>query len=383
MARILVLSFSPIAADARVLKQVALLAATHDVTTCGYGPAPEGVARHLELPSDAPVAWHRAKLALVTRRYRAVYDGSAAIRAARRLLASEDPFDVVLANDVESVPLALELSPRCGVHADLHEYAPRQNEDDRRWRLVVAPYIRWLVRRFVARAASVTTVGQGLADEYRREFGIEADVVVNATPLARLAPSPLTDDRPIRLVHTGAGLRNRHLEVMIDAVATATRPVTLDIYLTPNNPDYLGELRACADGVAGVRLLDPLPYAELVPTINAYDVGVFVLPPVNFNYRWALPNKLFDFVQARLGVIVGPSPEMARVVTEHGLGVVTDDFTSVGLARVLDTLTPEDVRGWKVAAHEAAESLSAQSQVLVWGRAVERLLARAGGERDL
>ena len=36
---LLILSFSPIASDARVLKQVRMLAQDHDVTTCGYGPA--------------------------------------------------------------------------------------------------------------------------------------------------------------------------------------------------------------------------------------------------------------------------------------------------------------------------------------------------------
>ena len=46
-------------------------------------------------------------------------------------------------------------------------------------------------------------------------------------------------------------------------------------------------------------------------TLNAHDVGVYVLPPVSFNHLWALPNKVFDFVQGRLALVVGPSPEMA------------------------------------------------------------------------
>src|SRR5690606_23390547 len=51
--RVLVLSFSPIASDARVLKQVELLRGRSAVTTCGYGPAPEGVTEHLEIPANA------------------------------------------------------------------------------------------------------------------------------------------------------------------------------------------------------------------------------------------------------------------------------------------------------------------------------------------
>ena len=40
--KLLILSFSPIASDARVLKQVDLFAEDYEVTTCGYGPAPAG-----------------------------------------------------------------------------------------------------------------------------------------------------------------------------------------------------------------------------------------------------------------------------------------------------------------------------------------------------
>ena len=123
-----------------------------------------------------------------------------------------------------------------------------------------------------------------------------------------------------------------------------------------------------------MRVLDPLPYADLVQTLNAYDLGVFVLPPVNFNYANALPNKLFDFVQARLGVVVGPSPEMARLVTEHGLGAVAADFTASALTAVLDGLTPEQVAAWKRASHAAARELSSDAQVEVWRAAIKALV---------
>ena len=51
--RLLVLSFSPLRSDARVLRQIALFAPRYAVTTLGYGPAPEGVVEHLRLPDDA------------------------------------------------------------------------------------------------------------------------------------------------------------------------------------------------------------------------------------------------------------------------------------------------------------------------------------------
>src|SRR5690606_15907970 len=118
-------------------------------------------------------------------------------------------------------------------------------------------------------------------------------------------------------------------------------------------------------------------YAELVSTLNGYDLGVHVLPPVNFNNANALPNKVFDYVQARLGLVVGPTPEMAALAREHGVGLVAEDFTAEALAAVLDSLTPERVRELKAASHAAARELSAETAVQGWARAIDALLEAA------
>jgi hypothetical protein len=160
---------------------------------------------------------------------------------------------------------------------------------------------------------------------------------------------------------------------MIEAVQRAATDATLDMYLTPNDQDYLAEIRALAAKSERTRVLDPVPYSRLVETLNAYDIGVFLLPPSTFNHRWALPNKLFDYVQARLAIIVGPSPEMADFVDSHSLGVVTEDFSSQGLARVIESLTIEAVGGWKANADASALELSASNQTQAWRRAMGTL----------
>jgi hypothetical protein len=368
---LLILSFSDIRGDARVLKQVREFTSDYDVTTCGYGEAPDGVVEHLRIPSDAP-SWRFDRVALVLRRFERAYRGNRAVVEAERLLGGR-VFDVILANDLDTVPLAIGLHPRGGVHADLHEYTPRQRYEDLRWRVFFAPLMAWLVRRYVRRADSVTTVGEGVAAEYERVFGVRAGVATNAAPYVESAPTPVGE--PIRLVHSGAGLRNRNIALMLDAVDRVTRPVTLDLYLTENDPGLIAELRDRQS--ERVRLHAPVPYAELIRTLSEYDVGVFVLPPINFNYRWALPNKLFDFVQARLGIIVGPSPEMARVVERHGLGAVAGGFSADDLAREIEALTPERVAEWKAASDRAAVELSSETQVRVWRDAIDVLAARA------
>ena len=152
---------------------------------------------------------------------------------------------------------------------------------------------------------------------------------------------------------------------------------TLDLFLTPNDPGHLAEIAERAGSSSTVRLNDPVPYARLLAILNAFDVGVHVLPPLNFNNEWALPNKLFDYIQARLGVIVGPSREMASYVTEYGIGRVADGFDASAIAEVLAGVHVDDVAAWKASAEVAAEELSAERQNIVWVAALERLMQRS------
>ena len=376
--RLLILSFSPIVSDARLLKQVRRFRDDYAVTTCGYGDAPEGVVEHVRIPDDAPYNDVNAKL-LAVRQFSVAYWRTSAVRAAHRALAGRE-FDAVLTNDLETVPLARRHWPSRIIHADLHEYSPRRHEHVADWVRWRQPYYEWLCRAHVSRVASTSTVSGGLARQYAEQFGFNPDVVTNAAPYADLAALPTGE--PLRLVHSGAGMADRDLMLMIDAVDLARTDVTLDLFLTPNNPRYVDDLRARASQVEGVTVHDPVPYERLVATLNEYDVGVFILPPINFSYRWALPNKFFDYVQARLGVVVGPSEEMAGPVRAHGIGAVAKAFDAPALAEVIDGLSPEQVTAWKRASDAAAHELSAENVAHVWARAVDAILAgRPGGGR--
>ncbi|MCO7274286.1 glycosyltransferase family 1 protein [Cellulosimicrobium cellulans] len=373
---LLILSFSRLEQDARLRRQIALFAERYHVVTAGWGPPVPGAERHIELPVPPSAGWRRRArfyveaLLLRLRAYRLLYWSQPSVRSARRVLRRERP-GRVLANDIDSLPLALWLAPGSSVHGDLHEFYPGLHDDNPRWVRVRKPYLEWLIRRYAPRVGSLTTVGESVAEAYR-PFGLEPGVVTNSPAYVAMEPTPL--DGAVRIVHPGASLRSRRLENMVRAVASSTADVRLTLFLTGNDPAYVAELRTLAEGLGGrVRVEDAVPHDELLAVVNSYDVGIHVLPPTVTNNALALPNKFFDYVQARVGVVVGPTPAMAGLVREHGLGAVTDGFDADAIRAVVDELTPERVAGWKRAAAAAARELSAEAQLPVWLRAVEGL----------
>ncbi|WP_193105275.1 glycosyltransferase family 1 protein [Brachybacterium sp. FME24] len=380
-ARLLIMSFSVLTSDPRVLRQIEMFKDDYDLVTVGYGDAPAGVAEHVEVPGhlDSLRPSFRHLMALYAARlYHRAYFGAGRTRFVLDRVAPGS-VEVIIANDVNAVPVALALKPRLGVHADLHEYAPRQREDERWWRTLVGPFQGWMVRRYVTAADSVTTVSQGLAAQYATEYGVRAKVVPNASPYrADIEPSEVTS--PVRLVHMGSAVRGRGIAEMvravIDASVEAPGRLTLDLYLKGGDASYhreLGELVA-AHPASGVRICEPVPFAQIVPTLASYDLGLIIYPPTNFNIVHALPNKLFEYVQARLGVIVGPGIDMREMVESAGLGSAVEEATAERIKSALLAVDAEQIAAWKAAADARAESLGAEATSAPWREAVTAIV---------
>lgn len=379
--RVLILVYSDLALDARVLRQIRWLSERFEVTSAAFGPSPIAGVEHVELYDLPPylggwIARLRYAASFVLGRFAGLTERNPRDRRAAEILGSRE-WDVIVANDVTALPLATRLGARSGVLADLHEYSPRQADESFVFRLTSARYFRWILRTRLRYISRVTTVSQGIADEYAREFGVRPVVVANAAAYRQKSPSPV--GLPLRIVHSAVPSPARHIEVMIAAVRDTSADVTLDLYLVDNGSPYLQSLKDLARETSKVSIHGPVPNAELIDVLGQHDLGIHLLPPINFNHRWALPNKFFDYVQARLGIIIGPSPEMSRIVREHGLGAVTSDFTAKSLTLLLNELRPEQVVQWKAASDAVARDLSGEHQLEEFERVIREMLS-AGSE---
>lgn len=378
--QILSVSLSPITRDARVLRQVEVLARHGEVTTVGYGELPVHATHHLRV-EDGLDSLPRTPLGvakLATRRLESAELDAPGIRRALDLLQGHH-FDLVVANDARALPLAHAVARGAPVWGDMHEWAAEEFSHVRTWRVLVAPLMDHLCRVYLPRSAAVTTVCEPLAERYAQRYGIDRPSIVrNAGPLRDLTPTPVEEGR-LRLVHSGGAIPGRNLEMLV--AATEELPhTTLDLYLVRagDGGRYLRELEGLAARSGRVTIHDPVAPAELPATLNQYDVGAFCMPPINVNAEYALPNKFFDFVQARLAHAVGPAPEMARLVRRHDLGVIADDFDQASFVRALLTLDVDSVRAAKQASHEHARELSSEQDEAVVSDIVTTLLAAGG-----
>jgi glycosyltransferase involved in cell wall biosynthesis len=370
MSRVLVISYSDLARDPRVDRQISFLADEHEVVAAGLGPPGN---RDMEFVDLSPPRLSGMREAIRRACWAEARAGSLALRALGRHQRAfwHDPLnrwaarrlggvsaDLVIANDLSALPLAIRAAGDAPVIFDAHEFSPEEHSDLLWWRALVAPHARSLFSQYLPRVAAMMTVSRGIAERYAQHYGVEPVVVTNAPPAAELQPSEV--GAPIRLIHHGGALAERRLELMVEAMDLLGDGYELDLMLVPSQPRYVARLTELVRDKARVRVIPPVGQRAIVSACNAYDVGVYALPPTNENLRLALPNKLFEFIQARLAVVVGPSPEMARVVREHDCGLVTSDFTPHSLAEALASLTPATVAEYKRHSDVAAGRLNAE-----------------------
>ena len=357
------ISFTKIASDVRINRHIQHLSKEFEITSIGYGPQPLNASVHIEIPSSLkylPLSVNGILRLLFNFLGRKGPRTQSVDYVSLRLAELETK--TVLINDVQCLPLIDSLDTNSVIVVDMHEYAPLEMEDDWRFRLLLKRYYTFLCATYLGRVSAVVTVSDGLAKKYSKEFGIHAEVVMNAREYVNVESKPAASN-VIRLVHTGLAARSRHLENMVFAVG-GLQGFSLSMYLVPapRQKRTLTKLRKLCDLYDNCVLESPVPSSELPQTIAQYDVGLLYIHPSNLSLKHSLPNKLFDCIQARRPVIVGPSPDISEFVNQYDIGYVAQSFDVEEIRSLIISLDKKMLAGKKKNLDEAAEKVNAHTE---------------------
>lgn len=359
---ILIICFSDLLRDPRVYRQIIFLKEEYRVIAAGWNdPLCDGI-KFVRLAINTGNKNYFIKiynrLKLLFHQFDSYYWTQKVNRHAYKKLVKLD-YDIILANDLAALPLATRLATdkKAKLIYDAHEYSPREFEDNLKWRIVWQKYTQYLCKKYLKETDAMLTVCDGIAKEYHKHFAVDPIVITNAPFYQDLAPGEVATK--IKIIHHGAAIPGRKLELMIELMDNLDDRFTLDLMLIDNDKKYFEFLKNKASKNDCIRFIEPVAMPQIAEVINNYDIGLFILDGVNFNWRFALPNKLFEFVQGRLMVFIGPSVEMAKYVEKYNLGIVALNFNLENMANVLNSLSFEEVYKFKQNSHKYAYELSA------------------------
>jgi glycosyltransferase involved in cell wall biosynthesis len=173
----------------------------------------------------------------------------------------------------------------------------------------------------------VMTVSDSIALQYETEYGIKPMTIRNCSresvdimPFSRKELG-LNEDH-LLLILQGTGINvDRGGEELIDAIGGVDN-VSLLIVGSGNMVTDLKEKVSKMDLSQRVKFYPKLPWELMMRYTKTADVGVSLDKDTNINYRFSLPNKIFDYISAGIPVIAGDLPEVSKIVKELNCGVI-------------------------------------------------------------
>lgn len=220
---------------------------------------------------------------------------------------------VVAHGNAVAVAAALGRSGRFPLHLTVHDDPPfGVGRSSRRQR----PFVRRIDRLFaqaLRRAASIDVISQGMADRYRRRYGVASTVVHRAVPGA-IAASPARGRDELTIGVMGSTYDDRCLEALADAISLAARRLGVR-----------GRILAIGGGV-GAKLRSHLPPAgpldiELAGTLSEEE-GIARLRECDLLYvnypftprarvlgQTSFPTKLSSYVMSARPLLIHAPPD--------------------------------------------------------------------------
>ena len=283
--------------------------------------------------------------------------------------------DILVANDLDTLPANFFISKIKGakLYYDSHEYftgvpeLAHRNTTRKIWKLLE----RWMLPRL----KHVYTVNESIADLYRKEYGIDPAIVRNlpfrqhlSERIKSRAELNLPLDKKL-LLFQGAGINiQRGAEEILEAMQYLEDCILVFI----GSGDVIHALKKESISLnlsQKVFFFPKMPLSELRQYTVLADMGLSLDKDTNINYRFSLPNKLFDYIQAGVPVLASNLPEIKKVIEKYKIGMLLGSHDPKQIAEVVRDFfnNQERLASWK-------ENLKFAAQELCWENEEEQLL---------
>ena len=112
------------------------------------------------------------------------------------------------------------------------------------------------------------------------------------------------------------------------------------------------------------------PYLEMMNYTHHADLGLTLDKDTNINYRFWLPNKVFDYMHANTPILASDLIEVKKIVKGYEIGKIIESHDPIKLAETIQEIqnNPTQILRWK-------ENCLKASLIENWESEVQKLAA--------
>ena len=187
------------------------------------------------------------------------------------------------------------------------------------------------------RLQDIITVNHSIAGLYKNEYHKDLHVVRNIPEkpvfkeLKTRAELDLPDQQSI-IIFQGAGINiDRGGEELVQAMKYLDQVLLLIV----GGGDVIGKLQILTRDnrlESKIRFLPRQSFENLYHFTRNADLGLSIDKDTNINYRYSLPNKIFDYIHAGTPILASRLPEISQIVDEYGVGEYIDSHNPEHIA---------------------------------------------------
>jgi len=254
-------------------------------------------------------------------------------------------FDCATANDLDTLPGTFYATKfkRKKLIYDSHEYFTEVPElQDRK---CVKKIWETIENHIVPQLQTCITVCNSIAQIYHTKYGIPFTVIRNL-PMKRI---PMNIEAPIKIpnrhiiLYQGCLNKGRGVESMITAMQYLPQTSLLII----GDGDIFQDLEKLTKSLnltESVIFTGRIRYDEVASYTKLASIGISLEEDMGDNYKYALPNKIFDYIQAHKPIIVSDLPEMKSIVEQYKVGEIVKNRNPKELAKQISDMLHDQTR---------------------------------------
>ncbi|MGQ0828419.1 MAG: glycosyltransferase [Bacteroidota bacterium] len=282
--------------------------------------------------------------------------------------------DVLVSNDLDTLLPNYLISKLKGRHLvyDSHELfceVPELQNNPLKKRIWKS-----IERRIFPKLKHVFTVNDSIAKIYSDEYKVNVKVVRNIPSALKAIPKKsktelnLPTDKKI-IILQGAGINiDRGAEEAVQAMQYINNVVLLII----GSGDVIDILKQMVNKLNlsdKVKFIGKVPFEQLLQYTHHADLGLTLDKDTNVNYRYSLPNKLFDYIHAGVPVLSSNLVEIKKIIDQYNIGECIYNHNPKHIAEKINSILNNEVllQAWKHNTQKAAAELNweKEEQVLV------------------